>query len=70
MDSLDLAINNLKNNLLRNYMDDLIGEIVKIGDKEGKIVDILGWEWCKIEFFNIRNGETRIHITDIEEYLI
>jgi len=65
-----LAIENLKNDLLRNYMDDLMGEIVKIEDKEGEIVDILGWEWCKINFFNIRDGETEIHITDIGKYLV
>lgn len=70
MGNFDLAIENLKNNLLRNYMDDLLGRAVEIGNKEGKIVDILDWQWCEIQFFNIIDGETKIHITDIDKYLI
>lgn len=51
-------------------MNDLINKEVNISGKEGEIVDILGCQWCLISFFNTNDGECRIHIDEINKYLI
>lgn len=48
---------------------ELINKAVKIGNKEGEITKIVGCQWCVVEYFNLNDGKTLIHINDIDKYI-
>lgn len=54
---------------LNMNMHNLINREVKIGDKEGEIINILG---CALEvtFFNVNDGRTIIYPEDVDKYLV
>lgn len=52
-----------------NDIRELLGREIKIDDKEGEIVDILGTQYVKIDFFNINDGSTSLHINDVMKFL-
>ena len=49
---------------------DLLGKEVCISDKEGEITDILGTQYVKVDFFNVNDGSTSIHVKEVDEYLV
>ena len=53
-------------NNIKNY----IGKEVKVGNKEGEIVRVLGVQFLKVEFFNINDGVCTINVKDIEKHLV
>ncbi|WP_283697675.1 hypothetical protein [Clostridium perfringens] len=51
-------------------MKNLINKEVIIDGEEGEIIEILGCQWCVIQFFNMNIDNCNIHISEINEYLI
>lgn len=49
---------------------DLINREVCVNGKEGEIVDIIGVNSVKVEFFNLNYGKCIIPVDEIEEYLV
>ena len=50
--------------------EDLINKAVCISGREGEIIEMLGVDFVKIQFFNINDGECTMQIKDIEKYFI
>jgi len=50
--------------------NDLINKEVCINGREGEIIEILGVDFVKIQFFNLNDGECTLSIKDVEKYLL
>lgn len=48
----------------------LINKEVCISGREGEIIEVLGIDFVKIQFFNVNYGECTMPIKDIEKYFI
>lgn len=51
-------------------MKRLINREIRIDDNEGEIVDVIGCQWCIIQFFDVNIDNCKIHIDEIDNYLI
>lgn len=51
-------------------MKEYMGREVLINGREGEIVDIIGVQYLKVQFFNMNDGECLIDVKDIDKYLV